>query len=86
MLIDDPTEMSEESEDENVQDADGEGTVEDLDVVDLANGKQPRWWKNAGLVVADPFILTKVSRNFLLSLIFALTHCLIPPVECDRIR
>jgi len=58
-LKDDPTEMSEESEDENVQDADGEGTVEDLDAVDLANGKQPRWWKNAGLVVADPFILTK---------------------------
>ncbi|KLO18255.1 hypothetical protein SCHPADRAFT_126698 [Schizopora paradoxa] len=59
-LTEEPEEKSILSEgEENVRDADGEGTAEDLAAVDLANGKQPKWWKNATLVVADPFILTK---------------------------
>lgn len=61
--IDDPASDDSEEEDnaENAPDVEAEDTTEDFADLDLANGKQPKRWKNAGLVVGDPFILTKVS-------------------------
>ena len=40
-----------------------QGTAAELAEIDIPNGRQPDQWLEAGLVVADPFILMKVCRS-----------------------